>query len=201
VSLDVPAVARTLTPEEIQARIEGEYPNSRVLLDHRLPDVIDVAGERNELRLVGSAPRPHRLTEPPWHREAINEVTRRLGRSPEGGNRTGAQKGRVLYLLLDSAPVAFLSYHVPEAGDIEILGADSLLADGGHHHIEILLAAARKVAILFGADRDHLLWSTNRAYFEQIGRRHGFDTVARPVRGRGAAAVQLEARFDAPSAG
>ena len=200
-SLDVPAVARALSPEEIQARVEGEYPNTRVLLDHRLPDVVDVAGDRHELRLVGSAPRPHRLIEPPWDREAVDEVRRRLGRSPEGGNRTGAQKGRVLYLLLDGAPVAFLSYHVPEAGAIEILGADSLLAGGGHHHIEILLTAARKVAILFGADRDHLLWSTHRAYFEQIGRRHGFDTVAKPVRGRAAAAFQLEAWFDAPSGG
>jgi hypothetical protein len=169
------------------------------LLDYRLPDVVDVAGDRHELRLVGSAPRPLRLTEPPWEREAVTEVRRRLGRSLEGGNKSGAQKGRVLYLLLDGAPVAFLSYHVPEVGSVEILGADSLLADGGHHHIEILLTAARKVAILFGADRDHLLWSTERSYFEQIARRHGFDAVVKPVRGRGAAAFQLEARFDAPS--
>jgi hypothetical protein len=200
-SLDVPAVARALTPDEIRARVEGEYPNSRVLLDHRLPDVVDVAGDSHELRLVSSAPRPHRLTEPPWDREAVNEVRRRLGRSPEGGNKTGAQKGRVLFLLLDGAPVAFLSYHVPEAGDIEILGADSLLSDGGHHHIEILLTASRKVAILFGADRDHLLWSTDRSNFEQIARRHGFDTVAKPLRGHRAAAFQLEARFDVPSDG
>jgi hypothetical protein len=157
------------------------------------------AGDRHELRLVGPGPRPHRLSEPAWEREAVTEVRRRLGRSPEGGNKSGAQKGRVLYLLLGGAPVAFLGYHVPQTGDIEVLGEDSLLADGGHHHIEILLTAARKVAILFGADRDHVLWSTDRSYFEQIARRHGFDTVAKPVRGRGAAAFQLEARFDAPS--
>jgi hypothetical protein len=195
VPLDLPAVARQLAPEDVQARVEGEYPNSRVLLAHRLPDAIDENGDRHELRLVGSAPRPYPLSAPQWDDEAVREVRRRLGRSAEGGNLSGAQKGRVLYLLLGQAPVAFLSYHVPEEGDIKVLGADSVLADGGHHQIEILLTAVRKVALLFKVERDHLFWSTDRRYFEQIARRHGFDDVARRRHGPGAPTYQLDARF------
>lgn len=184
-----------LAPEAIQGRVEGDYPNSRVLLKHRLPDVIDDVGDRHELWLVSSVPQPLRLSDPRWDPEAVQEVKRRLGRSAEGGNLTGGQKGRVLYLVAGGTPVAFLTYHVPASGEIEIRGADSLFAEGGYHQIEVLLTAARKVALLFGADRDHLFWHTDRPHFDQVARRQGFDDRIPKLKGSGAAAFQLDARF------
>ncbi|HEY3462551.1 MAG TPA: hypothetical protein VGK62_03745 [Gaiellaceae bacterium] len=192
--LDLPAVVKGLTPGAVIAQVAGEYPNSRVKIAHRLPDVVDGAGDKRELRLISSIPRPHPLASP-WDKEAITEVRRRLGRSQEGGKLTGAQKGRVLYLLLGQAPAAFLTYHVRDTGEIEVLGADSPLPDGGYYGIELLLIAARRVAQLFEANPDHLYWSTDRAYFEEIGRTHGFDDVPSPATGHGASKFQLEATF------
>jgi hypothetical protein len=108
---------------------------SIVSVEHRLPTIPGLG----KFDLYSTVRKVAVLEESDWRDGVKRRIERRLQE-----NR-GAAKGRVIWIALDDAPVAVLSYHVEDDGPLEVLEADAANwlwhhhSDWAEHTVETLL--------------------------------------------------------------
>jgi hypothetical protein len=106
--------------------------------------------------------------------------------------RSGASKGRVLYLLegtQDKAvPVAVLAYHIESSKEIEIRGTESALAlkDREADFVRVLLVCADEILRQHPSrqGKARLVWPVSKANVGGIRERYGFAVAGTAADGR-----------------
>lgn len=102
--------------------------------------------------------------------------------------RSGAAKGRVIYLLQDGVPVGVLAFHVPDRGalTVELVRAARPLGEKDRRAVEVLLLdVAAEVARLAGLSTTRLCWAPlDATEVDRAASRYGFERMkARGTKG------------------
>lgn len=155
-----------------------DHPDLRsiVSVEHRLPTIPGLG----QFDLYSTVKKVAVLEKSDWRDGVKRRIERRLQE-----NR-GAAKGRVLWIALDDAPAAVLSYHVEDDGPLEVLEADAASwlwnhhADWAEHTVETLfdclldVSASAKLA----RGRSTLRWRAQaRSVAQRAQALWGFATV------------------------